>query len=85
MPREYHGHNVQHQVCRQHDRRIKVKKNIQINTISLYLITSPGLVEGPALEEVNENGRETEAKSDEVHDVDADAVGAVFAHDFGVE
>jgi hypothetical protein len=37
------------------------------------------------LEEVDENRGETETESNEVHDVDTDTVGTVFAHDFGVE
>lgn len=39
----------------------------------------------PALEDVDENAAETEAKGNEVHEPDTADVVLVFSHDFGVE
>jgi hypothetical protein len=85
MPRKYYRHDVKHQIHGQHHWRIKVEERIHINTVPLYFITSPGFVEGPASKDVDQDGGQTEAEGDEVHDVDADAVDAVFAHKLRVE
>lgn len=66
MPREHHGHRIQYQIRGQHNGRIEPQEHVKIDTPA-WLRGVPGFRYGSALEDVYEDGGETEAKGDKVH------------------
>jgi hypothetical protein len=83
MPRKNHRHDIQNQVRRQHDDRVKPKEYAYIYAVTRHG-RIPRLVDRPALEDVDKDAAETKTKGNEVHKPDA-AVIFGFAHDLGVK